>query len=356
MGLSERLNRLATMLGRAGYDGYISGARPDVRYFTGSADTSGVLLYRLDEPPVLLTRPGAAAQARDTATAEVETYGPDQSIEERLAELVKRLGPRNVAVEGLDGGFIEVLRHLDDLRVHLAPGISRAIRRRKEPEEIALLRQAAAIADAAMAAAMAVIRVGATELAAAAALESDARLRGCEGPLAPAQVKGGLRAAYPDATASSRPFEAGDLGFVDLGIYYQGYLGDMTRAFVIGELSRERRRILETVDRVQRMARAMVRPGVACREIDLAVRRAFDEAGFPGNPPHHTGHAMGLGNDAPRLTPDSNDVLAVGDMVTIEPGIYVPGVGGARIEDVLLVGEDGVEILSQHPRVTEIPV
>jgi Xaa-Pro aminopeptidase len=103
------------------------------------------------------------------------------------------------------------------------------------------------------------------------------------------------------------------------------------------------------------MARALVRPGAACREIDAAVRRAFAEAGYEGNPPHHTGHAMGLGGDAPRLVPGSDEAIEAGDMVTVEPGVYVPGVGGVRIEDVLLVGADGAEIISRHPRVTLIP-
>src|SRR6185312_14202409 len=99
-----------------------------------------------------------------------------------------------------------------------------------------------------------------------------------------------------------------------------------------------------------------VRPGAACRVIDAAVRGAFADAGFPDAPPHHLGHALGLGNDLPRLVPTSADTIEVGDVVTIEPGVYVPNVGGVRIEDVLVVGADGNETLSRHPRITRIPL
>jgi Xaa-Pro aminopeptidase len=144
---------------------------------------------------------------------------------------------------------------------------------------------------------------------------------------------------------------AGELGFFDLGFSYRGYKGDLSRAFALGEPSPAARRLVETVDHVQRMAVGLVRPGARCRDLFEAVERAFAEAGYPGNPPHHLGHGLGLGGDRPLLVPTSDDALAEGDVVTIEPGVYVPGVGGARIEDALIVRADGAEALSTAPRV-----
>lgn len=177
----------------------------------------------------------------------------------------------------------------------------------------------------------------------------------CSGDIHGTQVKGGLRAAYPDALASTRRFTAGELGYIDLAISYQGYMGDMTRAFTLGEISPACRRLLETVDRVQMMARGLLRPGVACRDLFLAVREAFAEDGYPDAPPHHLGHGLGMVAEQPRLTIDSEDILQVGDVFSVEPGVYVHGLGGVRIEDVVVLGEHGVEVLSGHPRLTEIP-
>lgn len=355
--MEDRLSRLDRALAAAEVDGFLSNSAVDVAYFTGSQDGAATLFYRPGHRPVLLIRQSGVHHAGDTAPlSEVVGYALEEDPAVRLARLVNASGIRRIAWDAFAPEQMAALREqVPELVLHHAPQISPTLRRRKEPEEEELLRQAATIADRAMSAAMAVIRVGVREIDAAAALEAEARVHGCEGSIAPAQCKAGLRSAYADAPASFRRFEPGDLGFIDLGFKFQGYMGDMTRAFVVGDLSPKRRHILETVDQVQQYARSLLKPGVLVRDVFEAARRAFAEAGYEGNPPHHLGHGMGMGGDLPRLVPTSDDVIEEGDWLTVEPGVYVHGLGGVRIEDVVRVTASGVEVISQHPRVTWIP-
>lgn len=354
--MTSREEKLAIALAHIDCDAYVSGNPVDITYFTGSEETSGIVLLQPGQRPVLFVGLSGALHAAETAPgAEIVSYSLEDHYETSLTQLLNTRNTPRVASGRVSPPIARVLHDIVGMSVTEAPELSARLRRCKEPEEVELLRLTAGIADAATAAAMRSIRIGASELDAAAALEATARRMGCTGAMSPAQVKGGERTWFADAPAGDRAFQDGDLGFLDLGIKYRGYMGDMSRAFTIGEISIERQRLLETVDRVQLMVRTMVRPGVPCRDIDTEARRAFADAGYPDAFPHHLGHAMGLGDDVPRLVPTSDDVLEVGDVVTVEPGLYVRNVGGCRIEDVVVVRADENEILSKHPRVTVIP-
>ncbi len=359
MTVYTRLERLGQMLDGVECGAYLSAAPADIGYFTGSEERTGLLIYAPGHTPTVIAPQSAADHIRDTVAVEVNVraYGVGATPAALMEEVVAGLKVQgSVATGVLSTEMAQVLGERCPtvvLKAHAEIGPT--LRRAKEPHEMNLLRQAAVIADAATAAAMLAIGVGATELEAATALESMARQMGCTGTIYGTQVKGGLRAAYPDAMASTRRFAPGELGYIDLAIFYQGYLGDMTRAFTLGEISTECRHLLETVDAVQTMARDMLRPGVACRDLYRAIRDALAEAGYPDAPPHHLGHGVGMAAEQPRLTIDSDDILQVGDVFSVEPGAYVRGVGGVRIEDVVVLGENGVEVLSRHPRITEIP-
>ncbi|MBI2939002.1 MAG: aminopeptidase P family protein [Chloroflexi bacterium] len=357
--MERRLAKLDAALAAQRCDAYLSAVPADARYFTGCEPGGATLWYRPGRRPTLVIHRFDADHAADTAPGcqIISFYDVDERPGEKIQALIAADSPRRIAWDGVSPALAELLRGVGrQVEAIAAPRLTPVIQRRKEPEELALLRQAVAIADRAMAAAMREIRVGARELDAAAALEAEARRLGCTGAIGPTHCKGGPRSAYLGAPVSARQFEPGDLGYVDLAIFYQGYFGDLTRAFAIGELSPERRHILETVDAVQQYARSLVKPGAAARDIFAQTRRALAEAGYPGSPPHHVGHGVGLGGGClPMLVLTSDDVIEEGDVLTVEPGVYVRGVGGVRIEDVVLVKATGIEVLSQHPRVTWIP-
>lgn len=354
--VSDRLARLARALADHQADAYLSASPVDLRYFTGCAEPAGFLLAQPGRPPRLLVRLSAARHAAETApAAEVVPYALTETPETRLAALLRESGLRRVAWDGLSARTLLALQAARPEVLFLpAPDLSPRLRRRKEPAEVACLRQAARIADEAMLLALSAVQAGVSELSVAGAFEGAARRLGADGAMGPTQVKSGPRAACPDAPAGAAPILPDTIGYIDIALRYHGYRGDLTRAFVIGEPPASLWRLVETVDQIQRQARAMVRPGVACRDLDAAVRRLCAEAGYPESPPHHTGHGLGLGGDLPRLVSTSPDVLEEGDILTIEPGLYLPGLGGVRLEDVLIVQASGAEILSQAPRLTAV--
>jgi Xaa-Pro aminopeptidase len=349
-----RRRRLDEALQRLGMDAFVSAAPADLRYLTGSADAAGLLVYVVGRRPTLVMRPAGAWLAEDSVLeSDIVALELGGQPETQAVHRLRAARVRRVAWDGLTREALYALAGgLQDVLLQPAPQLSPALRRQKEPAELELLRRAAAVADEAMRAAMATLRPGVLDLEVAAAFEHAARRAGATGPLGATQVKSGVAAQHPDAAASGRAIGPGEVGFVDIALAVDGYAGDLTRAFVIGAPPASQRRILEQVDRIQRMAASMVRPGMACRQIDAEVRRACAEAGYEGNPPHHTGHGLGLGRDLPRVVPTSDDVLQDGDVVTIEPGIYVRRVGGARIEDALLVTPNGGQVLGSAPRVT----
>jgi Xaa-Pro aminopeptidase len=166
------------------------------------------------------------------------------------------------------------------------------------------------------------------------------------------QLKAGPRSAYPHAVTCGRVFEANEIGFADIGIVHAAYRADYARAFVIGDPPAEARRIVDTVDRIQGEARHMVKPGVPFASLYRDVRQMFAAEGYPDAMPHHLGHTLGVDGDTWQLiVPTSDDVFVEGEVICLEPAVYVPGVGGCRIEDTLVVRGAGNEVLSQATRV-----
>jgi Xaa-Pro aminopeptidase len=240
---------------------------------------------------------------------------------------------------------------LDGVELVATPRLGRELRRVKTAGEIETLKAAAACVGAGMEACFQAVRVGATDREAAAAATAAARRYGADSILF-VQVKAGPRGAYPDAEEVGRPFQADEIGFIDLGVRHRLYFADYARAFVIGEPPAEAWRIVEVVDHLQRAALTMLRPGLRCRDFYHAVRQMFADEGYPDAIPHHLGHGVGIWDDViPDIVPTSDDAFVAGEVVCVEPGVYVRGVGGARIEDTVVVRSGGNEVISLAPRI-----
>jgi Xaa-Pro dipeptidase len=164
-------------------------------------------------------------------------------------------------------------------------------------------------------------------------------------------VSAGPNSASPHATPTDRVLQRGDLLVVDWGVYVDDYPSDLTRTFAIGEVEPELRRIFEVVKLANETARAAVRPGMTGQQIDRAARDVIEAAGYGEYFIHRTGHGLGLEvHESPDASPTNTTPLAPGNVFTIEPGIYLPGRGGVRIEDNIVVTEDGGRSLSSYPR------
>ncbi len=219
----------------------------------------------------------------------------------------------------------------------------------KMPEEIEKIIASAAIADESLQKILPLIRPGESETAVAAALEYEMRIRGSERVAFATIVASGPRAALPHGVASDRRIAKGDFVVIDFGAVVEGYHSDMTRTFCMGTATSRQREIYSIVLEAQLAGLAAVRAGAFCREVDQAARNVIAAAGFGENFGHGLGHCVGLViHENPRLAPSAGEArLEAGMVVTVEPGIYLPGWGGVRIEDLVVVTEDGCRILSK---------
>jgi Xaa-Pro aminopeptidase len=235
-------------------------------------------------------------------------------------------------------------------RARLVPATDLVERLRavKSPEEIAAVRAAAALAQDALAELLPAVRAGQTELEIGATLEAALRRRGSEWHPFPTIVASGPRAALPHARTSARAIEAGDWLLLDFGAQVGGYCADLTRTMVVGGRADERQRtVYELVQSAQRRALEHLRAGMTGRDGDALARDVIAARGFGDAFGHSLGHGLGLEvHEAPRLAPTAETPLPLHAVVTVEPGIYLPGWGGVRLEDDVHLGPDGAEVLS----------
>jgi Xaa-Pro aminopeptidase len=182
-------------------------------------------------------------------------------------------------------------------------------------------------------------------------LEFFLRRRGAEGVAFPPIVASGVRGALPHAGASEKPLRAGELVTLDLGAKVAGYHSDMTRTFALGQVEGELKTAFQAVLAALERALEALRPGRTGKEVDALAREELGRYGLDRYFVHSLGHGVGLAvHEGPSLSPYTEDVLEPGMVVTVEPGVYLPGLGGVRIEELVLITEDGFELLSRFPR------
>lgn len=319
----------------------------NVRYLSGfTSPEDGVVLVTGDRAE-LITDGRYTAQAHEESRLEVVIAS---SWEERVAELV---GSRRLAVES-EHLSVQRFRRLAE-RLGTEPmgteGFLTSFRLIKTEEEIASLREAARITDEAFAHVVPMLRPGMREVEVALELERHMRLAGSDGPGFHIIVASGSRSAMPHGVASTKAIDSGDLVTIDFGAVYRGYHADMTRAVAVGPIAPELRRLFDAVLEAQEAALEAVGPGRSGRELDAIARDRLAERDLAEAFSHTLGHGTGLEiHEGPRLSYRSQDLLAPGMSVTVEPGVYLPGFGGVRIEDLAIVTEDGCELLSKSPK------
>jgi Xaa-Pro aminopeptidase len=352
----DRHAALVALLDTEGLDALLVTSRPNIRYLTGFSGSAGVAVAT--KAGLLLVtdfRYEQQARQQSGAVARVEIEGT--SVWDRL---FKELG---AGVSGLlPGGSIGFEAHAisvkDAERFATEPGAAwrwkpageliERLRVRKDAGEVAAIRAAAGVAATALRDTLAAVRAGQTELEIAGMLESALRRHGSEGHPFATIVASGPRTALPHADTSTRTVAGGEWLLLDFGAVVAGYCADVTRTIVVGRRADESQRALYgVVQEAQRRAREGVRAGMSGREADALAREVIEARGFGAAFGHSTGHGVGLEvHEAPRLARTATDPLPEGAVVTIEPGIYVAGRGGVRIEDDVHLSADGPVLLS----------
>jgi len=344
----SRADRVAARLAERELDLLLVTDPVNLRYLTGFTGSNGLALVGPEERRFLTD-----FRYVERAKAEVGGFDLEPAPQELRASLAAGWPAGDVRV-GFEDQSLSVRRHAElretiPDRVELVPagGLVEAERAVKEPSELAAIRAAAALADEIYAWLLEWGLVGRTEREVALALEQEMRVRGAAGPSFDSIVAAAENGALPHATPRDVAIPADTLVTLDLGVRLDGYCSDCTRTWATGTLPDDLVELYETVLRAQETALDAVRPGPEGREIDAIARDVIAAAGHGDHFGHGLGHGVGLDiHEAPRLARTAEARLAAGNVVTVEPGIYVPGRGGARIEDLVVVTADGRDVLS----------
>ncbi|SFC57536.1 Xaa-Pro aminopeptidase. Metallo peptidase. MEROPS family M24B [Bacillus sp. OV322] len=284
-------------------------------------------------------------------------------IEDPWDEIQRSLKRRSVTVKkaAIEKEHMNVERYEKIQNVFSAPELVSAeeklrhLRMVKTADELDIIREACRLADLAVETGVNEISEGKTEMEILAAIEFELKKSGINKMSFSTLVLTGANAAAPHGTPGLNKIKRGDLVLFDLGVVYKGYCSDITRTVAYGDISDKQRDIYETVLKAQEAAVAASKPGVSCSEIDLTARNIISESGYGEYFPHRLGHGLGISvHEYPSLTETNPLILQPGMVYTIEPGIYVPDVAGVRIEDDVLVTENGYEILTRYPKALQV--
>jgi Xaa-Pro aminopeptidase len=343
--MSGRADRLAEAVAEQGLAALLITNLPNLRWATGFTGTNGMAVVGPDAR-LFFTDFRYVEQAAD----QVPDFERLRAGRDLLADVGERLSGR----VGFEDQWLSVRAYgrLEDavgdgVELVGASGIVESLREVKEPHEIDAMRAAAAIADQAYAELAETGIAGRTEKQIAAALEVLMRELGAEDRSFPAIVASGAHGALPHAVPRDVPVERDTLMIVDMGCVVDGYCSDCTRTFATGAISDEAREVYELVSRAQLAGLNAVRAGADCRAVDSVTREMIDAAGHGDRFGHGLGHGVGLEvHEGPRLAQTATGSLRTGNTVSVEPGVYLPGKLGVRIEDLVAVTDDGCDILT----------
>ncbi|MGV8079028.1 MAG: M24 family metallopeptidase [Syntrophales bacterium] len=348
----KRQIRVASMLPVLGLAGIFFFDLKTIRYLTGFSGSDGVLLL-LAGRTILLVDGRYQTQATSQAdTAEIRLY------DDKVRGILDAMADEGNCSFGFDSSslsvdlYLSMTQQVGDKSLCPLREEIQLLRAIKDDAEIDLMRQAAAISSESVLALFSQIRPGVSERELAAELDHLLRKNGSDGPSFPIITASGENSALPHAAPGSRRVREGDVIIIDCGAILDGYCSDETVTVVLGPGNPEKEQAHTVVREALLEALGAVRPGIPCREVDDRARGRIEKAGWGQFFSHGTGHGVGLDvHEAPRLSTRSNEVLEEGMVVTVEPGVYFPGRWGIRLEEMVLVRRDGVEILSRVPKV-----
>lgn len=337
-------------------DGFLVTNLLNVRYLTGFSGTAGMVLLTLRDALFFTDFRYETQAGNQIRGARVQVASG--SLEKAAAAAANR---RRLKRVGFEAGHVTVQTH-KSLRtafkasLRATHGILEKLRSVKDDDELAAIETAVELADAACTHAAALMAPGMTEVEIALELERHMRQHGAERAAFEFIVASGKRAALPHGVASSKKLEPGDLVTLDLGCTYRGYCSDLTRTFCMGEPTARQQRVYGIVREAQLTALGGLHAGLTGKEVDALARDLITRRRYGKRFGHGLGHGVGLAiHEQPRLAHTVGEKLEPNMVVTIEPGIYIPGWGGVRIEDMAVVTADGCRVLTRSPKPDRLP-
>jgi len=345
----NRVKRVQEYVNEKNLDGVLITSRENLFYFTSSSPILGGYLVITADDATFIVPQLEYEEAKGNSKVAVEKFS-------KRDDLYKRLGEMNLRTPGVEGGMrystlLNLKEKLGVEKFEVIDDVIKELRIVKDEEEIKRIEDACGIADDAMEVALESVREGVKEREVAAKMEYEMRMEGAEKPAFDTIIASGPRSALPHGVATDRVIERGDLVVIDEGALYGHYNSDMTRTVIVGSPSEKQLDVYEAVLEAQEKCVEAAKPGVKTKDLDSLARKILDEYGYEKNFIHSLGHGVGLEiHEWPGVSQFDETVLKPGMVITIEPGVYIPGFGGVRIEDTIVITEDGARRLTKTER------
>jgi Xaa-Pro aminopeptidase len=350
--MKQRIEKLRNLMAGNQIDGILITSASNRRYISGFTGSTGYVLIS-EKNAAFITDFRYVDQAKEECP-DYEIVNNQRKMNEALLEKVKQFGIRHL---GFEKDFVSFSQYeqfsqlLDGVKLVPVSGLIEELRIIKDEHELSLIKKAVAIADQTFAHILNYIRPGVREKEIALEIEYYMRKQGASGVSFETIVASGVRSALPHGHASEKVIQEGELVTLDFGAIYQGYVSDITRTVAVGEISPQLRKIYDVVLEAQLAGVQNIKAGMTGKEADALCRDVIMKAGYGEAFGHSTGHGIGLDvHEAPNASTISEVVLKPGMLLTVEPGIYLSGIGGVRIEDDILITETGNEILTQSTK------
>lgn len=350
--MDKRIRQLRGLLKELGIESLIIDGAKNRFYLSGFTGTAGRILFTPDNN-YFITDFRYVEQAEKQLEG-YEIIKINKDLETRLLNLLHREGVSKLFFEAEVVNYKQYEKYKESLtgiQLEAVTGLINRLRIKKDREEISRIKKAATITDLAFTHILDFIKPGCTEREVALELEFFMKKKGAERNAFDFIVASGKRSSLPHGVASDKVIRDGDFVTMDFGCFYNGYCSDMTRTIVVGKPTKKQRDIYNIVLKAQQEVRKGVKAGMICKDVDAIARDIITDKGYGSRFGHGLGHGIGVEvHEEPRVSYTSDTVLEEGMVITDEPGIYIPGWGGVRIEDDLLITEDGCEVLNDSPR------
>jgi Xaa-Pro aminopeptidase len=349
-----RLERLMDFMKKRQLEAVIIADGCNMEYFSGFSGATGYL-YISEKVKKILTDSRYTTQAKmESKDFDIYEVNSGRNYVDAIHKMMQEDNIKSIGFEDTYLKYSEVVKFMQSGEnqkwVPLADELSN-LRSIKDEQEIQKLKMAESIGDKSFTRILDILRPGMTEIEVAAELEYGMKMNGAQGFSFDSIVASGPNSALPHATPSARKLETGDFVTMDFGCIYQGYCSDMTRTVVIGKASDKQREIYQIVLDAQLSALEFIKAGRTGKEVDQVARDIIEKAGYGAYFGHGLGHSVGLEiHEEPRLSPTCSVELKVNVIETVEPGIYIPEFGGVRIEDMVLVTEEGCINFTNSPK------
>ena len=348
----EKIEKLRCLLSQLNCDAAILTSYPSILYFSGFNSEDGYLFITKDEQYVI-TDSRYTLQVKEQSKEFTHINGSCADFE-LISPIVEKCNIKSIAFENKSltvANFEQIKKSATKCDFIPLDNRITEIRRTKTEKEVNGIISALQLSEYALEKTINEIHSGMTEVQVAAILESYMRSGGAEKLAFDTVCASGYRSALPHGIATNKVLENGDFLTLDFGCVIDGYCSDITRTFAIGTVSDLQKEIYDTVLKAQLRAEKMITPGTPASNADAYARDLINKKGYGINFGHSLGHGVGIQiHELPNLSPRSNAILSKGDIITIEPGIYIENFGGVRIEDMAYVGENDITILTKFPK------